>query len=500
MKRSAVVLSSCLAIAGLATCAPRVAGAPEPLFPGRQAWASDIDWVAAQDEAVSLLSGYLQVDTSNPPGLEERGAIYLADKLTAEGIESEIRPFAPGRANLIARLRAQAPEEAPLCLMSHIDVATAEAEHWQQPPFSGLVDDEGYIWGRGAIDMKAIGAIELLSLVWLKRLGVPLRRDVVLLAVGDEEVDNAGVKALAETWSDIGCSHLLNEGGMGVTGALVDDLTTFAVSFTEKGALWLKMWARGEPGHGSTPLDDAAPLRLVRALDALSARKVKPTWHPETFKLLRAIGERAGGITGAVLKSPSLTKSLAAGQLMDHPLSRAVLTNTVNVTGFGGAEEPNVVPSAVWAQLDVRMLPGVTSADMLAELEALVEDVPGISFEVLADLPAVESPTDDPLYGSLVNNLQRSFPDAAVGPLIMMGTTDSQVLRPLGVHAYGFAPFVFSQDDLRGMHGHDERIHKDNLGRGLKVLLGTVLEVAAQARGPVSTASAGPGAGERAAP
>lgn len=475
-----------VSLLGLATCAPRPVPPVASPHPERRAWLDQVDWTRASDEITEVLSGYLAVDTSNPPGNEALGAEYLAQILVAEGIPFSRHAFAPGRENLVARLEGSG-EEPPLCLMSHIDVATAEPGRWTQPPFSGLVDDEGYIWGRGAIDMKSVGVLELMTMVWLKRLGVPLRRDVILLAVGDEEVDNAGVKHLAEHhWDDIACSQLLNEGGMGVRGALVDGLTTFAVSFTEKGALWVRMIAEGEPGHGSTPMADAAPARLQQALAALAKRKEKPRFHPEVFTLLKAIGERAGGITGAVLRSPSLTKSLAVGQLMDHPLSRAVLTDTINVTGFGGAEEPNVVPGEVWAQLDIRMLPGTTSDDMLAELRALTERVEGIRFEVLQDLAAVESPTDDPVYETLVRNLQMAYPEAAVGPLIMMGTTDSQVLRPLGVHAYGFAPFVFDQDELRGMHGDDERIHRDNLARGLEITLGTVLEVAADDDGSAS--------------
>ena len=464
----------------LASCAVRAPTPPEDPHPERQAWADKVDWEAARDEAVSLLSGYLAIDTSNPPGSEADGAAYLEAFLLGEGIEVSRHAFAPGRDNLIARVRADHPTEAPLCLLSHIDVVHAEADAWDVAPFSGTVDDAGYLWGRGALDMKGVGVLELLSVVWLQRLGVPLRRDVVLLAVGDEEVDNLGVRDLAQHhWADIGCSHVLNEGGMGVRGALVEDLSTFAVSFTEKGSLWLNMWAEGTPGHGSTPLDDSAPMRLMQALERLADRKVEASYHEHLYDLLRAIGERIGGIKGAVLRSPSLTRSLATGELMDNPLTAAVLTNTINVTGFGGADAPNVVPSAVFAQLDVRMLPGVTSDQMLAELGDLVEGVPGIRFEVLQDMPALESPVDDPVYEAIVRRLALAYPGAAVGPLIMPGTTDSQVLRDMGVHCYGVAPFEVPLDDLRGMHGHNERLHVDTLGRGLQVMLGIVLDVAA---------------------
>lgn len=470
--------------ATLLGCAARSDGPPPEAFPARQAWAARMDWDAAEAETLDFLAGYLRVDTSNPPGREAEGAAYLADRLIAEGIEVATEAFAPDRVNLVARLRADVAEEAPLCLLSHIDVVGVEREAWAQDPFGGVVDADGFLWGRGALDMKSIGAVQLMSLVWLKRLGVPLRRDVVLLAVGDEEVDNLGVKALAERWEEIGCSQLLNEGGLGIRDALVEGVDTFTVSFTEKGSLWLKVWAEGEPGHGSTPLPDSAPVRLMQALDRLRTWDPEPEWRPELHMLLSAVGEKAGGLTGAVLRSPSLTRSLAAGRLMAHPLGRATLTNTLNVTGFGGHDSPNVVPSKVFAQLDLRLLPGTRSDDVLRVLQDKVSDVEGIRFEVLQDLAAVESPLDDSLYEAVVRRLQIDFPDAAVGPFIMAGTTDSQVLRPLGVHCYGFGPFLVPVDELRSMHGDNERIHRDVLGQGLQVMLRLVLDVAARDGAP----------------
>lgn len=471
MRRASVVL-----MLGLATCAPKRLADPGPA-PAQLGWADKVDWPAARAEAVDLLSRYLQVDTINPPGNELAGAQFLAAKLQEDGIESEVWEIAPGRANLMARVKGSG-DEAPLCLLSHIDVVTADADAWTHPPLSGFVDDEGYIWGRGAMDMKSVGVVELLSAVWLKRLGVPLRRDVILLAVADEEVDNRGAQALADRWADIGCSQLMNEGGLGVKDALVDGVSVFAVSFVEKGNLWLRLHATGEPGHGSTPLPDTAPLRLAEAVERLRHYDPKPQFHPELYKLTHAIGVAAGGITGAVLRSPALTRSLAAPQLMANPLGAAILTNTMNVTGFGGAEQPNVVVGDAWVQLDVRLLPGVTPDDMLAELQALVGEQPYYRWEVLGGGQAVESPTDDSLFRAITSNVQRAFPEAAVGPFIMMGSTDSTLLRPLGVHAYGIVPFVLSEEELRGFHGDNERLHRDQLGKGLEVMLRIVLEAA----------------------
>lgn len=439
----------------------------------------DIDWSLAREELTRVMRGYLAVDTSNPPGREAAAVAYLGDLLTAEGIAWTSHAFAPGRENIVARIRASGtgPHEAPLCLMSHLDVATAEAEAWVHPPFSGHLDEDGYIWGRGAIDMKSLGIVELMTLVWIHRLEIPLNRDLILLGVGDEEVDGAGAKYLIEHhWEDIGCSHLINEGGLGVRDALVDGVTTFGISYTEKGALWVKMIASGEPGHGSTPTGEEATVRLMRALQRLERRKPRPKIPEGVYSLLHAVGEQAKGVTGGVLKRPGLVRLLAMRKILDNPLSRAMVTDTVNVTGFGGAEKPNVVPSEVWAQLDIRLLPGTEKDEMLEELAALVDD-PKVRFEVLHFAPPAVSSMDDPVFQAFVANLERSFPGAAVGPLVMPGTTDSALFRPLGVQAYGMAPFVFELDDLRGMHGHDEKIRATNLESGLRVFLGAVLDV-----------------------
>lgn len=473
--RGAGVAAAGVALLGACAQGPEAEG---PTSAGSRHLAG-MDREAARAEAVEVLSGFLSVDTSNPPGNELAGARYLADRLAAEGIEAEVAEFAPGRANLVARLRAEAPTEPPLCLLSHVDVVRAEANAWKEAPFSGKVDADGWIWGRGALDMKGVGVLHLLSMLWLRRLDVPLRRDVVLLAVGDEEVENLGAKALAARWDAIGCSQLLNEGGFGVRDAIVDGVDVLTVSYAEKGSLWLRLWAAGEPGHGSTPLPDSAPVRLMQALDRVRTWAPEPRWTPELHALLADVGRRAGGVSGAVLGSPALTRALAGGRLLAHPLGRASLTNTLNVTGFGGHDSPNVVPSRVFAQLDVRLLPGERSGDVLDELGELVADVPGVELEVLHDLPAFASPLDDRLYEGVVRTLRASFPDAAVGPLLMAGTTDSQVFRPLGVRCYGFAPFLVPVDELRGMHGRDERIHRDVLGRGVEVMLEVVLDAAA---------------------
>lgn len=441
-------------------------------------WLDQVPWSEAREQAAEALSAYVAVDTSNPPGREVAGAALLAELLARDGIVSTWLPFAEGRGTLVARLPGSGAE-APLCLMSHLDVATADPAGWTHPPFSGLRQD-GYVWGRGALDMKGVGIAELYTLVWLKRLGVPLRRDVVLLAVADEEVGSLGARALAsEHWHDIGCSHLLNEGGIGVQGGVVPGLTTYAISVAEKGSLWLRLVASGPPGHGSTPLPDSAPAVLQEALGRIAAWQ-RPARYSETvLTLAEAVGARAGGAQGLVLRTPWLLRTLAGPALRADPLTAAMLVDTVNVTGFGGAEAPNVVPAEVWAQLDVRVLPDTSTAAVQAQLAGVLAGLP-VRLEVIEAVEPTVSPMEDPLYRALERAAKGADAEAAVGPLIMMGTTDSTFFRALGVRAYGVALFAVPPEELRGMHGVDERLAEAELGRGLRALLQATLEVAAE--------------------
>lgn len=448
-----------------------------------------MDWDAARQELAAVLSGYLQIDTSNPPGNETAGARYLAEILEREGIAWEIWEPEPGRGNLIARLDSPVDAEAPLCLLSHIDVATVEPAGWpaEHPPFSGHIapDPSGElaVWGRGALDMKGMGAIELMTLVWLKRLEVPLSRDVVLLAVADEEMQNAGAQAiLRERWAEIGCSHVVNEGGLGIEDLMFEGQTVYAISVGEKGVLWLRVVASGAPGHGSTPKPDEAPERLLAAINAIYAMEVEPEIDPSILALLGAVGAQRGGIERVVLSNPGLARRLVTPTLLENPVTRAAIIDTAHLTGFDGALAPNVVPSEAVAFLDCRLLPDTTDAEMLARLTAAVND-PQVRFEVLQVYPAAVSEYEgDPFYEALVKHTQLADPEAVVGPALSVGFTDSIFLRQAGVRAYGLMPVRVDFAELATMHGDAERVPVAELERGLRVLLGATVEVASETR------------------
>lgn len=469
-----------LLLAGLCACASLPKFEPGPPPPATPRWLQQVDWPRADQEIVAVLQAYLRVDTTNPPGNETAGAQHLGALLQAEGIPYEIHEFAPGRGSLVARLKGSGVE-APLCLLSHIDVVTAESAKWPQGkgPLSGALDG-GYLWGRGALDMKGMGALEVMTLVWLRRLQVPLRRDVIVLAVADEEVGNQGIQHLVQKhWQSIGCSHVVNEGGIGVRDMLTPGQTVFAVSVAEKGLLWLKMTAHGKSGHGSTPMPGRAPGRLLDALQKIRALEPEPHVHASLYQAFAQAGHASGGLQGFVLRRPTLVDWLALDRLMAEPGGRAAVTDTCNVTGFAGMHEPNVVPSEVSATLDCRLLPGTTPAQMLQKLKDLIAD-PQVDFQILHAAVATESPWDDPFYRALVRHVTAGRPDVVAGPVLSVGYTDSIALRPLGVRAYGLVPIEVSRQEAETMHGENERVPVESLQRGLRVLLGAVLDVAAQ--------------------
>ncbi len=465
------------ALFGCAATIPKPAEAP----PQARRWRDAPDWKAAGDEAVALLRGYLRVDTTNPPGNEQRGAEYLGAVLKREGIPFEIVESAPGRGNLIAELKGSG-EEKPLCLLSHIDVVTADPEKWSagKDPLAATLDDKGVIWGRGALDTKGLGALELMTMVLLKRQNVPLKRSVFLLAVADEEQGGSGMQFLVdERWGDIGCSHVLNEGGIGVKDLFVKGQTVYAISVAEKGGLWLKMTAHGEAGHGSTPTPGRAPDRLLRALSRLRGRVVEPRIHPALYDLSARVGDDAGGFTGFVLERPALLRTFALGTFMSFPESRATLIDTISVTGFEGRRAPNVIPSEVSAVLDCRLLPGTRPVDFYAKLRDIVDD-PLVTFDAIQITLPTESPYDDPFFDALVRESVDGRAQIVAGPAVSPGTTDSRFLRPMGVRAYGLVPFEVTKEELKGIHGNDERVSVENVRRGLRVVYRAVVDVAAK--------------------
>ncbi|MGD9932984.1 MAG: M20/M25/M40 family metallo-hydrolase [Dehalococcoidia bacterium] len=417
-----------------------------------------IDWAAVTLEATALLREYVRIDTSNPPGNEMKAAEFLRGVLEADGIEAEVAEAVPGRGNLFARIGPAGPT---VCLLNHSDVVPVERGYWSVDPFAGELH-RGSVWGRGTLDMKGMAIIELMSLLLVKRMGLPLRRGLSFLALADEEAGSEfGATWVAEhrpSWMD--AELVINEGAYGMAN-LPGGTQLFQVSPTEKVPLWLRLTVKGRPGHGSVPHDDNCAERLVRALAKLEAWKqpleITPVMRDHVMALADAGLVRAANdkdIEAAAERSPGL---------------RARLANTVVLTTISTGVKVNVIPSEASATLDCRLLPHVDVEAFMTALRATLADEQ-VGIEVLNRSTGAATSMDhefievvDDIVGELVEG-------ARLVPDMTSGFTDSRIFRQRGVASFGFIPCLIPPGELSGIHGHDERIGVDNLRLGIQIM------------------------------
>lgn len=439
-----------------------------------------MDWTRLGDETVDLLRRYLMIDTTNPPGNEIAGARFLAEILDREGIESETVESAPGRANLVARLRGDGSLPG-IVLHHHIDVVYADRSYWTVDPFGGVID-EGYLYGRGAIDMKSTGILQLAALLALKRARVPLKRDLIFLATADEEAGSVyGAQFVADDrrhWL-AGAEYAISE-----LGAILAEPSFTApfgsVVISEKTGLALRLRARSAPGHGSMPWPDAAPHKLVRALDRLLRAERPPRVLPEVQEYFRRLASvlPAGAAAGYDDLARSLEDPGFREGFLAHRRHAAMVRTTFAVTMLHGSEKSNVIPPEAWAVVDCRMLAGDDPREIVAWIEGVIAD-DDVEVEVMRP-PKVPnlSPPDTELYKALADTLGRRAPGTVVTPDVLVGFTDNWHFRRCGLHGYGWSPFVLDMGELARIHGNDERISLDNVRAGVRSYTEMLLEVA----------------------
>jgi acetylornithine deacetylase/succinyl-diaminopimelate desuccinylase-like protein len=429
-------------------------------------------------EIIDLLQRYLRIDTSNPPGNEIAAARFFRDLFAREGIEATIYEFEPGRANIVARLEGDGTRGG-LILSNHMDVVIADRDEWSVDPFGGELID-GYVYGRGALDMKTTGLLQAATLINLKRAGAALNRDLIFLGTADEEVDAAGIEWMTWEHGELlkGAEFMLNEGGM------IDEeggaARSYNVAVTEKAPFWIRIRAEGRSGHGSQPFtEDNAVHRLLRALDRLSRYQppVKVTESVDAFfkALAGTAPPRRAAIyrdIRAAVENPMLLAALTA-----DPALNAILRNTIAITMLEGAPQINIIPSVAQAQLDVRLLPGEDPGRFLEEIRGVVERT-GVTLEPLGRFrAATESPLDSDLVRAIDRVRGRHHPGAVLAPTMLTGWTESAAVRPLGIKAYGFQPYVLDAAERERIHGEDERISVDNVLRGARLLEEIVREL-----------------------
>jgi acetylornithine deacetylase/succinyl-diaminopimelate desuccinylase-like protein len=420
-----------------------------------------------QAEATELLRELIRVDTSNPPGGETPAAQLLARYLEDNGVRCELVARDPARANLIARVPGRRGGGPSLMLLGHTDVVPAQAESWRQPPFAGVLDDQGYVWGRGALDMKNEVATRAVATAEIARSGDSLDGDLVFVAVADEEDGTTGIGMswLVQERPDLATDYVINEGATERL-ELADGRTVVTICVGEKAATAARITALGTPGHASAPygVPYAVPplAELIRRLAAYRPhRRLLPATQEMLERLVGPLDVDTARLDDAVDRAIALHPALAQ-------LIGPLFSTTIAPTRLHGSDALNVLPGRASVDCDCRLLPGTTAAELRAELtEALGNDLP---YELELIDPIVGgtiSSIDSPLFDACAAFVSASNPDAIVLPTICTGFTDSHYARAsFGAVAYGFWPSRTTPLDVWSttVHGDDERVHVDDLG------------------------------------
>ncbi len=422
-----------------------------------------VDWDAVMGEAAETLSTYVKIDSSHPSGRTVETAALFAERLQAAGIESRVyETGTEGKVNLVARLRADAPVGKPLLISNHMDVVQAVAADWTFDPYSGEIAD-GYVYGRGALDTKGMGVMELMAMLLLERRGVELRRDVILMCTCDEEIGSTlGAKWMADNhFEDLDPACMLDEGGSGMRGFFSAG-DVFEVVVDEKRAVRFRMIARAEPGHASQPWPEAATHRLVRAANAILTQPPEDRECAPVAEMIRRLG-------------PS-----AREEMTRYRATQPLLHDTVSLTMLSGGYKINVIPEQAEMSFDCRLLPDTDERAFVSNIEQVIND-PGVRLEVSwPNAPSATAPWDNELAAAIEQACLAAAPGSVVTPSVCVGGTDARFFRERGVPAYGLVPCLFTAEDLKGYHGIDERLSLDNLRLGCQIVFDTVARVAAR--------------------
>jgi acetylornithine deacetylase/succinyl-diaminopimelate desuccinylase-like protein len=438
------------------------------------------DWAALEKEAVTLLSRYIQIDTTNPPGNEIKAAQFFKQIFDGAGIEVRIIESAPGRGNVFARLRGDGSKPA-IVLLNHMDVVPADPKQWREPPFSGLVKD-GQIWGRGALDNKGPAVAELITLLTLKRGNIPLKSDVIFLGAADEEAGGAmGVGYLwekhPELFANVGL--VLNEGG-GIRLGSDGKVRQYSVSMAEKTPLWLRLIAKGQPGHGSTPGGNLAVNKLLAALHRIAQYRAPIKVVPEVQQFYADIADSEPEERRQKYRDlrGSLEDPAFAAEFTKDPRNNASVRNTFAITVIKASDKTNVIPAEASAELDVRLLPGEEPQEFIRRLREVIGDA-SISIEVVLSFPPATSPPHPEAMRAISEMAKKDGDVPVVSPLVR-GFTDCHFFREKGITCFGFLPLRNSPLESGMAHGINERMSIKSLRDGIRDMYELVHRLAAQ--------------------
>jgi acetylornithine deacetylase/succinyl-diaminopimelate desuccinylase-like protein len=440
------------------------------------AWPAEVDWSTAERDAGELLSRYLRIDTTNPPGNELAAAQFWKEIFAQENLNAQVFESQPGRGVVYARLKGSGEKKA-LILLHHLDVVPATKADWAVDPFAGVIKD-GYVHGRGAIDCKGIGVAQFMALALLRRAGLPLKRDLIFLGTADEEAGGQhGAGWFVDNHFDLiaDAEFLLTEGG-GIRAN--EKRRSYDVGIAEKAPCWIQLEAKGPAGHGSRPLPETAVTRLIRALDKILKYQTELKVTPAVQAYFSALAEHEESPKAARYRQ--LQKSLAdakfRAEFLANPTYNALVRNTISPTVLEGSNKTNVIPGHARAQLDCRLLPGEDPHEFVARLERVVSDA-NVSFSVLLNFLPIASEVDTPLFRAIRAVAERHNPQAPVVPAVLGGFTDSHYFRQKGIVSYGFSGLPISEEDGRRVHGDNERIPLPSLREGVQVLIELIQEL-----------------------
>jgi acetylornithine deacetylase/succinyl-diaminopimelate desuccinylase-like protein len=459
-------------------CMALLLGLALPMVLSAQSVGRPIDWDALAKETEQRMAEYFRINTSNPPGNELATARWLKDVLAKEGIEAMILDTAalgPGRANLYARLKGKGTSKA-IALVHHMDVVPASPSYWSVDPFSGTTKD-GFLYGRGALDMKGTGIIHLMTMIAIKRSGMPLERDLVFIANADEELGSTGARVFTREHADLlrDVEYVLTEGAGNPSKG--GSLQYWGVGVGEKRTFWQKLTVNGTPGHGSRPTAGNPVPRLIAALNRLAMYETPLHLTPAVERFFKAQSVNFVGQYRQWLENPraALADTAARAWLTSDIDRNALLRNTISLTVLTGSNKTNVIPPVATAEVDIRLLPDQNGDSVLAELKRVVADTAVQWSPVATPASPLDNPIDTELVAAITRAARERNATVPVVPLTSTGGTDRPRYRALGIVTYGFSPFVVDvEDSRRGVHGNDERIATAQIPFGLRFMYDVV--------------------------
>lgn len=457
----------------------------------------NMDWGSLFEEALDLLRTYIRFKTVNNPeslssaeieqnpwrgGYEKEAANWLADQLSHDGIKVELLESAPGRINVLARLPSSGGGRS-ITLLSHSDVVPAERKEWHRgiDPFGAEIHD-GFLYGRGVLDLKGLGIIQLMTLKLLARSRIPLARDVVLIIAADEETGGRyGAEWLLHERPNLADTALvLGEGAYSPYGLIPNAGAIQAIAVGEKGYLEIELLAEKPSHHSSMPDADNAPATLVKALARVLKQNRSIRVTSLATELLRQLSSHEHGLKKVLMQHPSLMIRLAPNHVLRSTILRSMLQDTLAVTVLAGGSKHNIVPTDARAILSIRLMPE-TNADRLVErINHIIAD-PTIRLKRLMYKPPTMSIWHTWAFNTLARHSAGQRPDILVVPILSPGASDARFWRLRGTCCYGWIPFMIPAEDLHSVHGPDERVSLSDYADGLRSYFNAVLELATTA-------------------